>query len=227
MRMKDLERAIFDKYKVDVHALLDYGFQKVEGGYLLPGTLPTSGFSYAIRIDDQGEVEGSIDDDGFEYIAYRANILGEFSANVKQEYVDILLDIRDKCFRSIVPPSVYLLPSNPKIYDIKKGFQENDGFLNWPAKRKLKEGDRIFIYSAIPFKGIAYSATAIAIDDAKTEEYCASYYLTLIRLDHVFDKNYLPLDDLYAHKLKTVRFLHKLDGEIADYLLEKEKQLKD
>ena len=222
--MKEFEASIFNDYQPNDIALLSYGFIQENGSYILKKNLPTSSFLLEVKITLPNEVEIKVYDDDFVYVAYRAKVLGEFSSQVKKEIEEILLDIRDHCFKYMVPPSVYLLPSNPKIYDIKKGFKENEGFLNWPARKKTKPGDRIFIYSAIPFKGIAFSCTVIAVDEMKTEEYHASYYLTLIRLDATFDQDELPLDALYSHGLKTVRFLHKVQEETASYLLEMEEK---
>ena len=224
--MKTLEENIFKGYILDKSSLISYGFKEEENHFSLQKPLLSSDFTLFIDIDSDGEVEVKAYDEEFEYIAYRSKTLGEFSLNVKKEIEHELLQIRDACFRLARIPNVYLLPSNPKIYDVKKGFEEGEGYLNWPARKRLQEGDRVFIYSSIPFKGIAFSATVIVVDEAETnEDYFKSYHLTLLRLDKEFKQGEFTLDEALAHGLKTVRFMNKLSEEATSYFLMKEKTI--
>ena len=115
----------------------------------------------------------------------------------------------------------YLLPSNPRIYDVAKGFQQFDGYLNWPARKRTKPGDVVFIYSAVPFKGIAFRCLVIDVDEAGEGYGTRETFLTLLKLEQTYQKGDLPLEELTKHGLKTVRFFHKVSPEFAKYVLEK------
>ncbi len=219
--MKDLEQSYFEHYVLDEKKLVLFGFEPKEGEYVLKTTLPTSKFKLVLKVFPNGEVDGTIYDDGFEYEPYRASILGNFAANVKEEYLDVLAQVRKDCFLSNKPVSYYLVPSNPKIYDVARGFEEGNGYLEWPTKQKTHSGDVVFIYSAVPFKGLAYRCSIVEASPARVHKYGMDCYLALLHLEETYEKGYLPLEELMEHGLRTVRFTHKVKEDFARYVLSK------
>ena len=219
--MKEIEREVFASFALNKESLQDFGFVFVDGAYCLERPLPIEGYTARLSIDEQGDVDGVILEDGEEFEGFRHQILGSFSASVKEAYIDLLREVRDHCFVSVKPRRYYLLPSNPAIYDVRRGFEENEGYLHWPARKRTHEGDYIFIYSARPFKGIAFLCEVVAVDEAQEYSRGRSYYGTMLHLLRTYTSRELPLEDAMAHGLKTVRFLHEISKETADYFLSK------
>lgn len=219
--MKDIEASVFRHFALEEGRLPLFGFDADDDEYRYHATLLDGAFSVEIRITHEGEVDGRVLDGDEEFEGYRHAVLGTFSAQVKEEYVALLQKIRDACFRSVRPVDYYLIPSNPAIYDIDEGFRVHQGFLEWPARKRVHEGDIIFIYSAKPFMGIAFQCVAVAVDEAQEGYGSRAVFSTMLKLVRRYAKEELPLEDLKKHGLKTVRFFHKISPELGEYLLSK------
>jgi predicted DNA-binding protein (MmcQ/YjbR family) len=93
----NIEKEIFNKYLIIKDKLLKYGF-KFENGKLVYNKYILNNTFYII-LEYDNEIKGKIIDLSFdeEYTNYRAEMLGEYNSNIKKEFVDLLIDIRDKC----------------------------------------------------------------------------------------------------------------------------------
>lgn len=90
---------IFDNYKLNVKALLDYGFVEKENSYI-----------YNKVLDDDLSVKFTIKDKLFDVLVYENDSLerflpyyikqstGSYTANIKEKVEEIKSDILDKCF---------------------------------------------------------------------------------------------------------------------------------
>ena len=99
----NLEYEIFKRARPDFSRLVLYGFNKDNSGYHYSKKIMEDSFRVDITIDKEGEVKGQIYDLEFgdEYTNFRLeNQQGEFVNTVRDEYINILEDILDKCFTS-------------------------------------------------------------------------------------------------------------------------------
>jgi hypothetical protein len=53
------------------------------------------------------------------------------------------------------PPKEWLVPSNPKFYDIIKAFEEADE-IDWKQGAGIKKGDTVYMYVGAPVSAILY-----------------------------------------------------------------------
>ncbi|MBQ1476544.1 MAG: MmcQ/YjbR family DNA-binding protein [Erysipelotrichaceae bacterium] len=95
-----LEEEVFQKKRVNKETLIPYGFQKEGKDWLYRKAFYDGAFEAYIRIDEKGYVSGKVidTDSGEEYIQIRLSLLGTYSAEVKEAYLDILEDIAEHCF---------------------------------------------------------------------------------------------------------------------------------
>ncbi len=101
MEASNIEKDIFKKSKVNIEALLIYGFIKEKDNYVFTKTIMDNKFLVKIFISKLGEVHGKIYDlsfDNEEYTAYKRINAGSFASLVKLEYENILKDIKKLCF---------------------------------------------------------------------------------------------------------------------------------
>lgn len=215
--MEELEHSIFQNTKIDEASLLAFGFSKAHDHFEYRGSLASSGLDYVVQVSFNGEVQIHVYEDGEEYEGYRRQILGNFNGAMKEEIIALLAQIKKACFISLRQPTYFLIPSNPKIYDIDRGFAQNQGYLDWPAKKKLHEGDIVYIYSAVPFKGIRYRCLVVAVGEAGEGYGSHTIYPTLIHLEKAYPQGTISLEEAKAHGLKTVRFAHKMNPETGKY----------
>ncbi len=53
------------------------------------------------------------------------------------------------------PPKEWIIPSNPKYYDVQAAFRESEE-INWKQGKGIKTGDTVFMYVGAPISAILY-----------------------------------------------------------------------
>lgn len=95
-----IETEVFEKYRVNVDRLVQYGFHKDGETYVYTKLLPEEDFTVTVIFD--GEMHGSITDNavGEAYTGYRREDASGYSAGIRHKFVALLTDIRDRCFEA-------------------------------------------------------------------------------------------------------------------------------
>lgn len=138
--MNNIEKDIFNKYKVDIDKLIKYGFIKNKDEYIYEKNILNNKFKIVINYNK--EISGKIFDLdlGEEYINFRRENLGEFSSNIKEKYIDLLNDIREKCFHK----TTFIFDQTMRINSfIKEKYNSNPEFLweKYPTFAVYKNND--------------------------------------------------------------------------------------
>ena len=142
----ELESKIFERKTVIESALIPYGFQKTNKGYLYTKDFLKGAFKAQVIITSGGVVSGKVIDNGTdeEYILLHVeNQSGAYVAKVTKAYTLILKDIAAACFRT----NPFLKPqSNRLTLSIECQYQEKPdypfaklptyGVFRYPANRK-------------------------------------------------------------------------------------------
>ncbi len=96
-----IEEEIFKRTKIDFAKILEYGFKKENDLYKYSKNIMNNTFKVDIEINNDGIVTGKVFDlsTGYEYTNFRIeNLTGPFIGQVREEFEEILKDIRNKCF---------------------------------------------------------------------------------------------------------------------------------
>lgn len=97
------------------------------------------------------------------------------------------------------PPKEWLIPSNPKYYDIVHAFDDTDT-IDWKQGKGIKKNDTIFMYVGAPVSAILYKCKVIETDipyEYHTDE------LTITKLMKIkLQKKYKP-EQFTFDRLKT------------------------
>lgn len=99
----NIEEEIFKRTRLNIDALIPYGFVKNKNVYEYSKIFMNS-FRADIVIDEQGKVTGKVNDlnTDDEYINFRIeNQVGKFVSSVREEYKNILKDIKEHCFGNL------------------------------------------------------------------------------------------------------------------------------
>lgn len=89
--------------------------------------------------------------------------------SVKEEQIFDLIDASfmatasAKKKQKIRPPREWIIPANPKYYDIEHAFDEEDE-INWKQGSGIKAGDTVFMYVAAPVSAILYKCKVTETD---------------------------------------------------------------
>ncbi len=95
-----IEEEIFKRTKIDYKKICKYGFKKEENLYKYSKNIMNNTFKVDIEIDKKDNISGKIYDLAFgdEYTNFRIeDSTGSFVGEVKEEFKNILKDIRNKC----------------------------------------------------------------------------------------------------------------------------------
>ncbi len=96
-----IEEEIFRKTKVNFDKIVKYGFKKENHLYKYSINIINNTFRVDIEINNIGIVKGKVFDLSFkeEYINFRIEEnIGSFANQVREEFINLLKDIRNKCF---------------------------------------------------------------------------------------------------------------------------------
>ncbi len=187
-----MRQAVFDYIKKKYKVSPEYPWSKFDGNavfrhgdnnkwfalVLSAGKckLGLSGDGYAdavnLKVDDMLFRDMLLREDG---------ILPAYHMN-KQHWITVLLDgtvAEDKVFGLIDmsymatasakkkektrPPKEWIIPANPKFYDIAHAF-DTVGEIAWKQGRGIKKGDTVFIYAGAPVSAILYRCAVTETD---------------------------------------------------------------
>lgn len=125
-----------------------------------------------LKIDDRMLREVLMQDKGI-LPAYHMNkehwISVLLDGTVKEEKVYDLIDASflatasKKKKEKIRPPKEWIVPANPKFYDIEHAFDNTDT-IDWKQSSSVRAGDTIFMYVAAPVSAILYKCKAVETD---------------------------------------------------------------
>ena len=117
-----------------------------------------------LKIDDMFFRDMLIQEDGI-MPAYHMNkmhwVTVLLDGTVPDEKVFDLIDMSfmatasAKKKQKIRPPKEWIIPSNPKYYDIVHAFDDTD-IINWKQGAGIKKGDTVFMYVGAPVSAVLY-----------------------------------------------------------------------
>lgn len=127
--MRNIEQETFANYLIRQDRLLAYGFRP--DGETLIFTKPLPADHLEIIVEYDGAIRGRIMDRaiGEEYTNFRIESAAGYSAGIRQQYIELLLDIRENCCRNLYFKSRQARRINEYIYETYRGVPE---FL-WPS----------------------------------------------------------------------------------------------
>lgn len=112
---------------------------------------------------DEKEISDLLNKKGF-YPCYHMN---------KKYWITIILDdtISDEKIIELIKkshkytesPNEWLIPANPKFYDIISRFEEVDELI-WKQSSDVKPGDLVFIYVGAPYSALLYKCVALEVN---------------------------------------------------------------
>ena len=95
------------------------------------------------------------------------------------------------------PPKEWIIPANPKYYDIEHAF-DNETEINWKQGNGIKVGDTVFMYVAAPISAIMYKCTVLEtnIPYAYQDKNLTITALMKIKLEKRYDRELFTFDIL-------------------------------
>ena len=123
-----IEEELFRRTKIDFAKISKYGFKKDKYSYKYSKNIMNNNFRVDIEINEDGIVKGKIFDLSFEeeYTNFRVEGgMGSFASQVKEEFENLLKDIRNNCF---IQEFFIYEQSNRIAKTIKEKYGDNPNF---------------------------------------------------------------------------------------------------
>ena len=151
-----------------------------------------------LKVDDMFFRDLIIQEDGI-MPAYHMNkmhwITVLLDGTVPQEKVFDLIDMSfmvtasAKKKQKIRPPKEWIIPANPKYFDIVHAFDDTDTIV-WKQGAGVKKGDTVFMYVAAPVSAVLYKCKVLETDIPYEHE---NKYITIKALMKIkLQKRYAP-----------------------------------
>lgn len=137
----------------------------------------------------------------------------------KKNWLSIILDetISDELILSLITESfeftstttAWLVPANPKYYDLQKHFKKTP-IITWKKAKEATLGDKIYIYMAKPYSAILYQCEVIKLKEDEME----------LKLIKEYDPKKYTLENMKEFGLKPVRSIRKMNEKLCQKLAE-------
>lgn len=103
-------------------------------------------------------------------------------------------------------PQEWIVPANPKYYDLQKAFSENEEII-WKQSNNIAVGDVVCLYVTAPVSAVLYRCEAIEVDIPYR------YDDGNVHMDHVmrlkkleqYEPSFLPFEKLKAYGIGAIR----------------------
>lgn len=118
-----------------------------------------------------------------------------------------IMELIDISYELVNKKSTWIIPANPKVYDIISDFKKSD-IMTWKHQSSMELGDIIYIYMTKPMGYIKYKCQIIDINDN----------IMTIKLMQEFNDNLLTFDLLNNYGLKSVRSPRRIPDKLKSFL---------
>ena len=182
----NIEEKVFKKEKLNKEKLIPYGFIKEGNTYKYSKKFMNGNFRADIYIDENGNVSGKVydlemeeeytnfrvEDDEVEKYLKQKGIYPSYHLS-KKSWVSIILDdtlsdneimkLINISFESSDVKGEWIVPANPKYYDVINAFNRTDT-ITWKQSNNIIKGDTVYLYVAEPYSAIMFKCEVIETD---------------------------------------------------------------
>ena len=119
--------------------------------------------------------------------------------------------------KKVASTGAWMIPSNPKVYDVDAGFRDEGGAIEWHQHNDIKPGDEVFIYCSAPYSALIYRCEVLESDlryhgmfkDSKGYERSMK-----IKLIEKYPPDKFPLSFIKEHGGSVVRSARSMPEEL-------------
>lgn len=175
--------------------------------------------------ESSGEVEviNVKSDDFTESYLKKKGIYPAYHMN-KKSWVTIILDdtlsdaeilnIISTSYDSFPAPNTWVIPANPKYYDLISDFAKSD-IMFWHQNMSVSKDDTVYIYVAEPYSAILYKCVVIETNIPDGEK-----LLMKLKLKKEYSKEEYPFTKLKEYGLTAIRGPRTIPNKLAKVLTE-------
>ncbi len=169
-----------------------------------------------VKVED-GMAYSYIDNVGI-YKAYHMNANNWISVLLDGSVDDeVICNLIDKSYELIKKKDSWIVPANPKYYDIVEAFNKNEEII-WKQSTDIAIGDIIYMYVASPYSSVLYKciATEVNIPYEYKDKNVKMNYVMKIKLEKKYDSNKYTKEYLESKGIRTIRGPRKINKAIFE-----------
>lgn len=124
--------------------------------------------------------------------------------------------------RTVRPPKEWLIPANPKYYDVEQAFRESEE-IDWKQGSGIQLGDTVYMYVAAPVSAILYrcEVTGVDIPCEYRDEHLTIRALMRLRLTKRYEPERFPFELLkQEYGIAAVRGPRGIPNRLSEALRE-------
>lgn len=161
--------------------------------------------------------------DQIERLLARDSFVPAYHMN-KQHWITILLDetLDDEEIMVYIAEShssvhnrkEWIVPANPKYYDVIAEFQKTDT-ITWNQKAHIQKGNTVYLYFGLPYSAILYQCIVVEADITVSDE--KGHMEKHMRMQRIktYDKEQYPLTLLKQYGVKSVRSTRSMPEHLS------------
>ncbi len=171
-----------------------------------------------VKLDEE-EIKTLLPKNGY-YTCYHMN---------KKKWITIALDdtLPDEVIMSHIieshgytqKPKEWLVPANPRYYDIINCFNDSDE-LRWKQSSNVQKGDVVYIYVASPYSAILYKCEAVEVNIPYhySDDNLSMDHVMDLHLIAKYDKDVFSSKVLQEYGVKSVRGPHHMPKKLSELI---------
>ncbi|MBO6145547.1 MAG: MmcQ/YjbR family DNA-binding protein [Bacilli bacterium] len=163
---------------------------------------------------NENEIQNLLGEKGF-YKAYHMNKKDWISIILNDTLEDdIIFTLIDESYNFIDEPEEWLIPANPKYYDVINCFNDTDEIM-WKQSSNIHIGDIVYLYVAAPYSKIMYKCKVTDINipyQYKDKNVSMSHVMKIKLLKNLKKENY-TFEYLNKHGIKAIRGPRKINKD--------------
>ena len=171
-----------------------------------------------VKLNEE-KIKRLLKEKGF-YKAYHMSKIDWISILLNDTLTDeeIIL-LLDESYHLINEAEEWIVPANPKYYDVVKAFHDNDEII-WKQSSDIHVNDIVYLYVAEPYSKIMYKCQAIEVNipyEYKDKNVSMNRVMKIKLLQRLDDKEY-TFEYLNKIGIKAIRGPRKITKEISEKL---------
>lgn len=130
-----------------------------------------------------------------------------------------IISLIDDSYSLISEPEEWIVPANPKYYDVINCFNDNDEII-WKQSSDIHVNDIVYLYVAAPYSKIMYKCKAIEVNipyKYKSKNVSMSHIMKIKLLKRLDNKDY-TFEYLNSLGIKAIRGPRKIVKEVSKRL---------
>ena len=134
---------------------------------------------------------------------------------------DYILDLINLSFNNSLVKGEWILPANPKYYDVIHAFDNTD-IINWKQSNNIQVGDIIYLYVAEPYSSIMFKCKVLETNIPASIKHDSIRINKLIKVKLLkrYNKGELSFKFLNEYGVKAIRGPRSVPLKLSKYLNE-------